>query len=99
MLTASLLPAQRYQNSLLSRFREGLIPDLYAFFRETWAVALFHDRFRLFVNETEAELARTASVDHVALSHCVSRVAVAQDPEQVVMGLALYQHPARVCAP
>jgi hypothetical protein len=36
---------ERYLNSLLSRYSEGLVPDLFTFLREPWACALFHDRF------------------------------------------------------
>ncbi|XP_076819152.1 cilia- and flagella-associated protein 61-like isoform X1 [Clavelina lepadiformis] len=42
---------ERYLNNLLSRVNEGLISDLYAFFREPWALALFHDRFQDFRQE------------------------------------------------
>ena len=33
-------------NKLIVRFDEGIIPDFVSFFRETWATALFHDRFK-----------------------------------------------------
>ncbi|XP_056669820.1 cilia- and flagella-associated protein 61 isoform X2 [Monodelphis domestica] len=32
-------------NNLCSRYSEGLITDLYSFFQEPWAMAIFHDRF------------------------------------------------------
>ncbi|XP_044515434.1 cilia- and flagella-associated protein 61 [Gracilinanus agilis] len=32
-------------NNLCSRYSEGLITDLYSFFEEPWAMAIFHDRF------------------------------------------------------
>lgn len=37
---------ERYLNDLLARVDEGLISDLYDFFRESWCMAVFHDRFR-----------------------------------------------------
>ncbi|KAM7541142.1 hypothetical protein Aperf_G00000033576 [Anoplocephala perfoliata] len=36
---------ERAVNNLVSRYDEGLITDLYSFFEEPWAMALFHDRF------------------------------------------------------
>lgn len=37
---------ERYLNNLVDRFEEGLMTDLYDFFKEPWAMAIFHDRFR-----------------------------------------------------
>ncbi|XP_077972543.1 cilia- and flagella-associated protein 61-like [Styela clava] len=37
---------ERYLNNLLARVEEGLIADLFEFFREPWCMAIFHDRFR-----------------------------------------------------
>ncbi|XP_025103771.1 cilia- and flagella-associated protein 61-like isoform X2 [Pomacea canaliculata] len=36
---------QRSLNNLVARYDEGLIKNLYSFFRESWAMAIFHDRF------------------------------------------------------
>jgi hypothetical protein len=36
---------EKYYNRLVSRFDEGVITDFVNFFNETWALALFHDRF------------------------------------------------------
>ncbi|XP_028928234.1 cilia- and flagella-associated protein 61 isoform X2 [Ornithorhynchus anatinus] len=32
-------------NNLCTRYNEGLITDLYSYFREPWSMAVFHDRF------------------------------------------------------
>eukprot|EP00050_Salpingoeca_kvevrii_P000101 m.141701 g.141701 ORF g.141701 m.141701 type:complete len:252 (+) comp10025_c0_seq1:232-987(+) len=51
---------EKYLNNLLSRFDEGIIPDLFAFFRESWAVAIFHDRFREFINGLTLQVSKSA---------------------------------------
>jgi hypothetical protein len=33
-------------NSVVSRHAEGIVPDLFDFFRQPWAMALYHDRFK-----------------------------------------------------
>ncbi|XP_076463469.1 cilia- and flagella-associated protein 61-like [Babylonia areolata] len=42
---------QRTLNNLVARFDEGLIKDLYSYFRESWSLAVFHDRFSDFRDE------------------------------------------------
>eukprot|EP00051_Salpingoeca_urceolata_P022172 m.355780 g.355780 ORF g.355780 m.355780 type:complete len:99 (+) comp19926_c0_seq17:168-464(+) len=44
---------EKYLNNLVARHNEGLIPDFYEFFREAWAMAIFHDRFQEFVADLE----------------------------------------------
>ena len=39
-----------------SRFEEGLVTDLVAFLRESWAVAVFHDEFPALVDDIKADL-------------------------------------------
>ena len=46
---------ERYLNNLLSRYDEGLISDFFIFFRESWAMALYHDRFQDFRQEVRTE--------------------------------------------
>lgn len=36
---------ERLLNNLCSRWREGLVTNLYSFFMEPWALVIFHDRF------------------------------------------------------
>ncbi|KAM6455925.1 cilia- and flagella-associated protein 61 [Liasis olivaceus] len=36
---------ERLLNNLCSRWREGLISNLYSYFKEPWALAIYHDRF------------------------------------------------------
>ncbi|RXN32241.1 cilia- and flagella-associated 61 [Labeo rohita] len=38
-------------NHLCSRYDEGLIHDMYSYFRENWCLALYHDRFADFEQE------------------------------------------------
>ncbi|XP_052767765.1 cilia- and flagella-associated protein 61-like [Mya arenaria] len=42
---------ERCMNNLVSRFNEGLIKDFYKYFSETWALAIYHDRFSDFREE------------------------------------------------
>ena len=44
-------------NNLAPRFDEGIVPDLPAFLRQNWTVALYHDRFGEFMTALRAELA------------------------------------------
>ncbi|XP_028417535.1 cilia- and flagella-associated protein 61-like [Dendronephthya gigantea] len=37
---------ERYLNNLCQRYSEGLITDFYSYFKESWCVAMFHDRFK-----------------------------------------------------
>jgi hypothetical protein len=32
-------------HNLVSRFEEGILPDIYSFLQENWSFLLFHDRF------------------------------------------------------
>ncbi|XP_006015481.2 cilia- and flagella-associated protein 61 [Alligator sinensis] len=36
---------ERVLNNLCSRWKEGLISDLYSYFSESWSLAIYHDRF------------------------------------------------------
>ncbi|XP_056620849.1 LOW QUALITY PROTEIN: cilia- and flagella-associated protein 61 [Triplophysa dalaica] len=42
---------QMLLNHLRSRYNDGLVQDLYSYFRENWCLALFHDRFTDFEQE------------------------------------------------
>lgn len=47
---------ERYLNSVLRRYEMGTIPDLYQFFRQSWACAIFHDRFGDLLEEVKEQL-------------------------------------------
>jgi hypothetical protein len=40
---------EKYFNRLISRFDEGVIPDLISFLNETWALPLYHDKLPQFI--------------------------------------------------
>ncbi len=42
---------EKLLNKLVSRYNEGLIQDLFVYFNEPWAMALFHDRFEDLMQE------------------------------------------------
>ncbi|XP_008290110.1 uncharacterized protein C20orf26 [Stegastes partitus] len=48
---------------LLRRYHEGLIHDLYSFFRESWCMAIFHDRFSDFEKEVRQITSNTLESD------------------------------------
>lgn len=50
-------------NRLLSRFQEGIIPDLTAYFEETWVLPVYHDRFPAFM-ERQRRLMIEAALHH-----------------------------------
>jgi hypothetical protein len=57
---------EKYLNSLVARFDEGLIKDFYSYFREPWAMAVFHDRFGDFHVELKELLAsKTVSISRM----------------------------------
>lgn len=53
---------ERFLNNMVSRFNEKLIPDFYEFFRETWSLALYHDRFSDFRDEVRELLVTSPGV-------------------------------------
>ncbi|XP_070577295.1 cilia- and flagella-associated protein 61-like isoform X2 [Ptychodera flava] len=62
---------ERLLNNMMSRFQEGLIKDFYAFFRETWSLAIFHDRFGDFRQEVRELLIQRPSTDMASLEEKV----------------------------
>jgi len=42
---------ERYLNCLVQRWLDGLVDDLFAYFRQPWAMVVFHDRFSDFRQE------------------------------------------------
>lgn len=69
---------ERCLNNLVSRFDEGLVQDLYNYFSETWALALYHDRFADFREELR-ELLTTRPMD--GAESLEERVRNLTDPE------------------
>jgi len=55
-------------NHLASRFDEGVVPDLPAFFRQNWAMALYHDRFGEFRSALRQEFDEDADFKRVMAS-------------------------------
>ncbi|KAL0278426.1 UNVERIFIED_CONTAM: hypothetical protein PYX00_000254 [Menopon gallinae] len=41
---------EKYLNNLLTRFNLGMITDFFAYFRQPWAYALYHDKFKNLLN-------------------------------------------------
>ncbi|XP_033104010.1 cilia- and flagella-associated protein 61-like [Anneissia japonica] len=71
---------ERFLNNMVSRFDEGLISDFYSFFRETWSLAIFHDRFPDFRQEVRELLVQRPSHDVIALEEKVRQL-IDQDLE------------------
>lgn len=65
---------ERYLNNLLQRYDEGLITDFYSFFRESWCLAVFHDRFKDFRDEIRELLVAKPSVDVPSLEEKVRKM-------------------------
>nr|XP_046473135.1 cilia- and flagella-associated protein 61-like isoform X3 [Neodiprion pinetum] len=62
---------QNLLNDLKMRFQNSMIPDLYSYFREPWAVALFLDRFDLLRAENKAILqSPTVVCDDALINDC-----------------------------
>lgn len=65
---------ERYLNNMLQRHDEGLIDDLYSYFRQSWCLGIFHDRFRDFRSEVREILDSSSKPDHASLEERVRRV-------------------------
>ncbi|KAK2855869.1 hypothetical protein Q5P01_004604 [Channa striata] len=50
---------QQLLGQLLTYYHQGLIPDLYSFFRQSWSLAIYHDRF----SDYEQELLQIISTE------------------------------------
>uniref|UniRef100_A0A674BYN8 Cilia and flagella associated protein 61 n=1 Tax=Salmo trutta TaxID=8032 RepID=A0A674BYN8_SALTR len=63
-------------NRLCSRYDEGLVHDLYSYFREKWCLAIYHDRFADFEQEMHQIMESTKVQDHndVSISELVQRM-------------------------
>lgn len=66
---------QRFLNNVVQRFDEGLIPDFLNFFRQPWAMAVFHDRFVDFMADVTEAGGTHPSVDVKSFETAVRRLA------------------------
>ncbi|KAF3850257.1 hypothetical protein F7725_019976 [Dissostichus mawsoni] len=53
---------QQLLGQLSSRYQQGLIPDLHSFFRQSWCLAVYHDRFSDFEQELQQITSNTGDV-------------------------------------
>ncbi|KAM4041905.1 cilia- and flagella-associated protein 61 isoform 2-T2 [Anomaloglossus baeobatrachus] len=65
---------ERLLNNLGSRFKEGLILDLYSYFMETWCMAIYHDRFIDFQQEVREILASKKVHDQPSMKELAQKV-------------------------
>lgn len=54
---------QKLLNNIISRYHEGLVPDLFRYFHSAWATALFHDRFHRFVQDVTTAARENAAIN------------------------------------
>ncbi|EGD77960.1 hypothetical protein PTSG_09594 [Salpingoeca rosetta] len=66
---------QHHLNSVVNRYNQGLIPDFYKFFKQPWAVALFHDRFHPFLRELSALVKDNPEIENSELEDLVAKLA------------------------
>ncbi|XP_040285627.1 cilia- and flagella-associated protein 61 [Bufo bufo] len=65
---------ERLLNNLCSRFKEGLIQDLYSYFMEAWCMAIYHDRFIDFQQEVHEILASKKVQNQPSMKELVQKV-------------------------
>nr|XP_033795156.1 cilia- and flagella-associated protein 61 isoform X2 [Geotrypetes seraphini] len=65
---------ERLLNNLCGRFDEGLIKDLYSYFREPWSLAIYHDRFIDFKQEVRQILASSQLPDQPSVEALARQV-------------------------
>jgi hypothetical protein len=71
---------QGYLNRLITHFDEGLVPSLPDWFRQPWAMAMYHDRFPELVQALKAEM--QGQSDASAIVQQLSEWAEARDKSQ-----------------
>eukprot|EP00112_Aurelia_sp_Birch-Aquarium-sp1_P001004 Seg1097.5 transcript_id=Seg1097.5/GoldUCD/mRNA.D3Y31 product="Cilia- and flagella-associated protein 61" protein_id=Seg1097.5/GoldUCD/D3Y31 len=65
---------ERYLNNLVQRYDEGLIKDFYSFFRGSWSLAIFHDRFNDFRAEIHEILSEKEPDQELSLEAKVRKI-------------------------
>ncbi|XP_033979743.1 cilia- and flagella-associated protein 61 [Trematomus bernacchii] len=65
---------QQLLGQLSSRYQQGLIPDLHSFFRQSWCLAVYHDRFSDFEQELQQIASNTGDVSGQTVEDDVSPV-------------------------
>jgi hypothetical protein len=59
---------EKYFNRLMARFDEGVIHDFIAFFNETWALSIFHDRFDEFLESLQQKSEQDQAIQDIIRS-------------------------------
>ncbi|XP_070603105.1 cilia- and flagella-associated protein 61 isoform X2 [Erythrolamprus reginae] len=65
---------ERLLNNLCSRWREGLISNLYSYFKEPWALAIYHDRFSDLKKELRQILVSAQEEDTTSMQELVRQI-------------------------
>ncbi|XP_026528268.1 cilia- and flagella-associated protein 61 [Notechis scutatus] len=65
---------ERLLNNLCSRWREGLISNLYSYFKEPWALAIYHDRFSDLKKELRQILVSAQEEDTPSIQELVRQI-------------------------
>uniref|UniRef100_A0A670Y9B6 L-amino-acid oxidase n=1 Tax=Pseudonaja textilis TaxID=8673 RepID=A0A670Y9B6_PSETE len=65
---------ERLLNNLCSRWREGLISNLYSYFKEPWALAIYHDRFSDLKKELRQILVSAQEEDTPSIQELVHQI-------------------------
>eukprot|EP01135_Chromosphaera_perkinsii_P005016 Nk52_evm14s310 gene=Nk52_evmTU14s310 len=88
---------QTYLNNLLDRFDEGLIKDMFEFFKASWATAIVHDRFYEFRQEMVTEALQGSSMDGIRerLNLILKEKGVADPSEKIQLRDDFYKTKAK----
>ncbi|TSP57654.1 Cilia- and flagella-associated protein 61 [Bagarius yarrelli] len=65
---------QQLLNRLYGRFDEDLIHDFYSYFRESWCLAIFHDRFADFQQEVQQIMTAKLDSDSTSITELSERI-------------------------
>ncbi|XP_054840363.1 cilia- and flagella-associated protein 61 [Eublepharis macularius] len=65
---------ERLLNNLCSRWREGLVTDLYSYLKEPWALVIYHDRFIDLRKELREILVSIQEENHPSMQELVRQV-------------------------